>query len=58
MIDLPRLTEPSTSIEGLTQFGRSLVNILKWKDAPQMVIDGVLKFDFSQTGNLAFIHTM
>ncbi|KAF2023382.1 phospholipase D/nuclease [Setomelanomma holmii] len=59
LIDLPRRHERnSNQSEGLTGFGRELVHFLEKLEVDQKVIDGVLKFDFSKTEHLAFVHSI
>lgn len=59
MIDLPRIADDlAKGKKKLTRFGEELVYFLEQLKVGQNVIDGVLKFDFSQTSHLAFIHSM
>ncbi|KAF1937487.1 phospholipase D/nuclease [Clathrospora elynae] len=59
LIDLPRRGDGSVAkSEDLTPFGRELVYFLEQQKVEQKVIDGLLKFDFSQTVHLAFVHSM
>lgn len=43
---------------GLTAFGQNLVYFLEKQQLDQKVLDGVMKFDFSATAHLAFVHAM
>ena len=59
LIDLPRRKDGSAgNKEGLTRFGQELMYFLEMQKVPQKVVEGILKFDFSQTSHLAFIHSM
>lgn len=59
MIDLPRLPDGRVAnIEDLTFFGEELMHFLRAMGIDEMVIKGVLNFDFRETSNLAFVHTM
>ncbi|KAI8942948.1 hypothetical protein NX059_000987 [Plenodomus lindquistii] len=59
LIDLPRLGHGMSADKSkLTEFGREFVYFLEQQKTPQNVIDGVLKFDFSQTAHLAFVHSI
>ncbi|KAH0556793.1 hypothetical protein GP486_005419 [Trichoglossum hirsutum] len=59
MIDLPRLTDEGVAnIEDLTFFGEELVHFLQAMEIDKTVIKGLLKFDFRETSDLAFVHTM
>jgi hypothetical protein len=58
LIDLPRLKDGTKgSKEDLTFFGKELLYFLEKMELQQNMRDGVLNFDFSDTGHLAFIHT-
>ena len=62
LIDLPRLNDasqpPEKARENLTFFGTELVYFLEASGIERDVIDGVLRFDFSVTKGIAFVHTM
>ncbi|KAH7402940.1 tyrosyl-DNA phosphodiesterase-domain-containing protein [Pyrenochaeta sp. MPI-SDFR-AT-0127] len=59
LIDLPRAADGRvTSKDKLTRFGQELVYFLEQQKVGQNVIDGVLKFDFAQTSDIAFIHSI
>jgi hypothetical protein len=58
LIDLPRRPENKPAEKAETMFGNELVNLLRAQEAPRNIVDGVLKFDFSETGHLAFVHSM
>jgi len=59
LIDLPRLAgEGAGKRERLPPFGQELIYFLERQKVEQNVIDGVLKFDFSQTGHIAFVHSV
>src|ERR1700760_1197508 len=57
LIDLPRLDE-AISHESLTYFGKELFNFLERSKAPDEITRGILKFDFSATTDMAFIHSV
>jgi Tyrosyl-DNA phosphodiesterase len=57
LIDLPRL-EQAVSRESLTYFGKELLHFLEKSKAPDEVIRGILKFDFSATADIAFVHSV
>ena len=59
LIDLPRRDDGALgSKSDLTGFGKELVYFLEKQDVARNVIEGVMKFDFAQTGHLAFIHAV
>ena len=59
LIDLPRRAGGDEgTVEELTCFGKELVYFLEQQQIPRKVIDGVLKFDFSATNHLGFVHSM
>ena len=59
VIDLPRRADGAVgSGEDLTPFGKELIHFLEAQQLDPLIIKGVLKFDFSQTGHLAFVHSM
>jgi hypothetical protein len=57
LIDLPRL-EKAVDVNILTPFGQELYYFLQKSDAPDQVLSGLLKFDFTATEDLAFIHSV
>jgi hypothetical protein len=59
LVDLPRRKDGAIGDENdLTIFGKDLVRFLERQEIGTNVIDGVRKFDFAQTGHLAFVHAM
>jgi len=59
LIDLPRRADGKAgSKENLTFFGRELLFFLEQLDLWDKARDGILNFDFSQTENMAFIHSV
>jgi hypothetical protein len=59
LIDLPRLSDGQVGQKKeLTSFGRELVHFLKAQEVGRNVTDGLLKFDFSETGHVELIHAM
>jgi len=58
LIDIPRRAGGAPAVNAETAFGKELVHFLRAQEAPRNVIDGVLKFDFSVTEDLAFVHSM
>lgn len=59
VIDLPRRADGVVGSKAdLTSFGQELVHFLEAQKLKPNVIEGVLKFDFSRTGHLAFVHSM
>ncbi|ELR02220.1 hypothetical protein GMDG_01013 [Pseudogymnoascus destructans 20631-21] len=59
LIDLPRLAANKVvSIENLTPFCRELRRFLKAQGLDSKITDSLLKFDFSQTAGLAFVHSI
>lgn len=59
LIDLPRRGNETTSTkENMTRFGQELMYFLEMQKVPEMVLQGILNFDFSQTSHLAFVHSM
>lgn len=59
LIDLPRRSDGEMGDRaGLTVFGKELIHYLEEQKLGNNVIEGVLKFDFSQTDHLAFVHSM
>lgn len=62
LIDLPRLETVDQAEkeirENLTFFGKELLYFLEAMGLDHDIIRGVLKFDFSATDDIAFVHTM
>jgi hypothetical protein len=59
LIDLPRRQDdPIGESDDLTLFGKEFVYFLEKQQVNKKVIQGLLKFDFSQTDHLAFVHAM
>jgi hypothetical protein len=59
LVDLPRMHDGVVGDkDSLTTFGKELIYFLEKLEMETMVIDGVLKFDFSQTSHLGFVHAM
>ena len=59
LIDLPRLPESSSQkIKDLTFFGQEVMYFIEKQGLAQDVRTGVLKFDFSATKDMAFVHTV
>ncbi|EMD59064.1 hypothetical protein COCSADRAFT_41609 [Bipolaris sorokiniana ND90Pr] len=59
LIDLPRRGNETTSTkENMTRFGQELMYFLEMQKVPEMVLQGILNFDFSQTSHLAFVHSI
>ncbi|OBT73845.1 hypothetical protein VF21_06701 [Pseudogymnoascus sp. 05NY08] len=59
LIDLPRLASNKVvSIENITPFCRELRRFLKAQGLDSKITDSLLKFDFSQTAGLAFVHSI
>lgn len=59
LIDLPRLPEGEKSnLEELPQFGRELFRFMKAMGLEQRIAQSLLKFDFSGTEEVAFVHTI
>lgn len=57
MIDLPRKKETEKN-EKSTHFYRDLVYFLRASNLKGTVIEKLSWFDFSQTANIGFVHTM
>jgi hypothetical protein len=57
LVDLPRRVDQDAKVE-LTPFAKDLVYFAQAKGLSEEVISGLLKFDYSNTGHLAFVHTM
>ncbi|KAJ4985028.1 ubiquitin interaction domain-containing protein [Stagonosporopsis vannaccii] len=59
VIDLPRRADGAVgSVKELTQFGKELVHFLEAQQLDPLIVKGVLKFDFSETAHLAFVHSI
>jgi hypothetical protein len=59
LVDLPRRSDGVVAkSEDLTDFGKELMYFLEQQQLDEKVLEGVLKFDFSQTSHLAFVHSM
>ena len=58
LIDLPRLPKTHGPAENLTFFGQELVYYLRAMGLQDDVLRSIYNFDFSQTSNLAFVHTI
>ncbi|KAG9950374.1 phospholipase D/nuclease, partial [Aureobasidium melanogenum] len=59
LIDLPRLEDTATNdASSLPQFGRELLFFLRKKGCEEDILKGVLNFDFSNTKDLAFVHSV
>ncbi|SMR47142.1 unnamed protein product [Zymoseptoria tritici ST99CH_3D1] len=59
MVDLPRLADGKISEAGdLPAFGQELIYFLEQQGLDDDVRTGVLKFDFSATKDMAFVHTV
>lgn len=59
IIDLPRLPEArSTPAENMTSFGRELVYFLEAMELEDSIVQSLHNFDFSQTEDLAFVHSI
>ncbi|KAG9204360.1 hypothetical protein G6514_001434 [Epicoccum nigrum] len=59
LIDLPRRPDGAVgSVEDLPPFGQELVRFLEAQQLDPLIIKGVLKFDFSRTAHLAFVHSI
>ncbi|KAF2710066.1 tyrosyl-DNA phosphodiesterase domain-containing protein [Pleomassaria siparia CBS 279.74] len=59
LIDLPRRAESSaTDDEALSSFGRELLYFLKAQELGSHVTKGLMKFDFSETAHIEFVHAV
>ena len=59
IVDLPRLPSGQhTTREHMTFFGRELIYFLEAMGLERSIIDSVYNFDFSQTKDIAFVHTI
>lgn len=60
IIDLPgplESPERTQSVESLSHFGQELYYFLQRMEVPESLYTALLRYDFSQTASLAFIHT-
>lgn len=57
IIDLPRRKDGPASEDDLTFFGKELLYFLEKMGVQENARQGVLKFDFSDTKHLAFVHS-
>ncbi|QDS76073.1 hypothetical protein FKW77_005916 [Venturia effusa] len=57
IIDLPRRIDGLSSADDLTFFGKELMYFLDKQGVQENAQQGVLKFDFSNTAHLAFVHS-
>ncbi|KAF2269745.1 phospholipase D/nuclease [Lojkania enalia] len=59
IIDLPRRKDEKVgNREELSLFGKDLLRYLEAQKLSKNVVEGVLKFDFSETHHVAFIHSI
>jgi hypothetical protein len=59
LVDLPRHEDKDVGSKGdLTLFGKELLNYLETQGVGKNVCEGLLKFDFSKTDHIAFVHSM
>lgn len=59
LIDLPRLpTEKTVALDDLTEFGKELHYFLVAMGLDKKISKSLLKFDFSHTAKLRFVHSM
>jgi hypothetical protein len=59
LIDLPRRSDGQVGQKKeLTPFGRELGRFLEAQEVGRNVTEGLLKFDFAETGQVEFIHAM
>ena len=59
LIDLPRLPDgQTTSAEDLTFFGQELVSFCQAMGLQKDVVHSLRRFDFSETKEMAFVHTI
>lgn len=57
LIDLPRRNDGASTEDDLTFFGKELMYFLEKQGLQENARQGVLKFDFSNTEHLAFVHS-
>ncbi|KAJ4305714.1 hypothetical protein N0V90_001245 [Kalmusia sp. IMI 367209] len=58
LIDLPRCLEGKDLKNIETSFGKSLISFLEAQKVRNNIIEGLRKFDFSQTDHFAFVHSI
>lgn len=59
LIDLPRIVDGGKEKkDSPTPFRQELIYFLEQQKVGKNVVDGVLKFDFSQTAHIAFVHSV
>lgn len=59
LIDLPQiLDQPTRPLEELTQFGQDLHYFLQQMDVPDSLLAALLRYDFTETKQLAFVSTV
>ncbi|KAF1810319.1 phospholipase D/nuclease [Eremomyces bilateralis CBS 781.70] len=59
LIDLPRRSDGKlTARKDLTDFGRELLSFCESSTFPPYVIDGLLKFDYTNTKHIQFVHSV
>ncbi|TVY80638.1 Tyrosyl-DNA phosphodiesterase [Lachnellula suecica] len=59
LIDLPRNPDGKlTELGGLTHFGQELIHFVTAMGIDQKIVDGLRRFDYSRTANLAFVHSI
>lgn len=59
MIDLPRLPNgKTTALDELSDFGKELRYFLDAMGLDMKISNSLLKFDFSRTAKLRFVHSM
>ncbi|KAF2451975.1 phospholipase D/nuclease [Karstenula rhodostoma CBS 690.94] len=58
LIDLPRRPDGVIAEKLETAFGQSLIEFLEAQEVGKKVVEGLRKFDFSETNQLAFVHSI
>ncbi|KAL5114007.1 hypothetical protein ACEQ8H_008112 [Pleosporales sp. CAS-2024a] len=59
LVDIPRRSDGTIgNKDDLTVFGRGLVHFLEEQRLDKKLVESILKFDFSQTSHLAFVHAI
>jgi hypothetical protein len=59
LVDLPRRSDGQVGCkQDLTAFGKGLLEFLEAQQLGNNVLEGLLKFDFSDTGRIGFVHSM
>lgn len=58
LVDLPRRPDGKIAEKLETAFGHSLNEFLETQEVGQKVLEGLRKFDFSETDRFAFVHSM